>query len=214
MADERQIAPVPRSLAELLAPPHTALLIWDMQNGMGGHAFNLGALVPRLQSLIAAARDVGVFVMWSRHVMPPLEISPAPVLRDFMRRQGVSDPRQLKPFMQAGTSDVELISGLEPSSTDLVFEKSTRSAFVGTAIELVLRVRNIRSVVIAGVQTDQGVEVTARHAFALGLFPVVAEDAVGSRTSQAHELGLTFLRQTQTDVVPVDEIIAAWRDAT
>ena len=69
----------------------------------------------------------------------------------------------------------------------------------------------IGTIVIAGVQTDQGVEVTARHAFALGFFPVVAEDAVGSRTSAAHELGITFLRGTQTDLATVQVIADAWK---
>jgi len=202
---------VPLSLQDVLAPSKSALLVWDMQRGMGGHAFNLDEMLPRIQALVEAARSKGVFVMWSRHVMPPRDVASTPVLREFMRRQQVEDPEALAPFMQAGTPDTELLPGLAPGSGELVFEKSTRSAFVGTAVELALRARDIGTIVIAGVQTDQGVEVTARHAFALGFFPVVAEDAVGSRTSAAHELGITFLRGAQTDLATVQVIAEAWR---
>jgi nicotinamidase-related amidase len=201
---------IPIGLDEVLEPRSTALIVWDMQVGMGGHAFNVETVVPRIQELLTAARRSGVAVLWSRHVMPPVDVAPAPVLRDFMRRQGVADPNELRPFMAAGSSDVELLPGLDPADGELVFEKSTRSAFVGTTVEGALRDLGIRSIVLAGVQTDQGIEVTARHAFALGFFPVVATDAVGSRTHEAHELGLTFLRAAQTDLADVAAITAIW----
>ena len=202
--------PIPRSLEELITPAHTTLVVWDLQNGMAGHAFDRDTLVGMVSRLIDAARAAHVQVTWSRHVLPPPAMSSPPTVRDFMRRQNVERPEDVTPFMQDGSEQVAFVDGLRPEPGDLVIEKSTRSFFVGTSAELRLRDLDLTTLVLAGASTDQGIEVTARHAFALGLYPVVVEEAVSSRTREAHELGLAFLRLTQTDIVSVDDVVRAW----
>jgi nicotinamidase-related amidase len=204
---------IPLSLNEILAPSHSTLVVWDMQQGLGGHVFNLDDVVARISKLIGAARAAGVPVVWSRHILPPIEFASAPSVRDFMRRQRVERPEDLAPFMQDGSDEVGFVDGLRPEADDLVIDKSTRSFFVGTPADLRLRDLSISTLVLTGASTDQGIEVTARHAFALGYFPVVVEDAVSSRSAGAHELGLTFLRAAQTDVVPLDVVLRVWAAA-
>jgi biuret amidohydrolase len=205
--------PIPLSLDEVLAPAHTTLVVWDMQRGLGGHVFNLDEVVARISTLIAAARAAGVTVTWSRHVLPPMALGSPPAVRDFMRRQRVERPEDLAPFMQEGSDEVGFVDGLLPAEGDLIIEKSTRSFFVGTPADLRLRDRGIRTLVLTGASTDQGIEVSARHAFALGYFPVVVEEAVSSRSIEAHQLGLSFLRSAQTDVVSADEVLRVWAGA-
>ena len=201
---------VPLSLPEVIEPSRTALAVWDMQHGLGGHAYNLDELLPRIRNLVDRAQAAGVFVFWTRHVLPVTADLPASVVRDMMRRQKVERPEDLKPFMQAGTTETEFIAATAPAAGDVVVQKSTRSLFVGTDAEAMLRDRQIQTLILSGVSTDQGVEVTARHAFALGYFAVVVEDAVSSRTERANELGLEFLRSAQTDVVPMSAVLEAW----
>lgn len=201
---------VPHTLAEIAEPSRTALIIWDMQTGIGAKAHNFGELVPALTALLEGARTSGALVIWSRHVAPPLELTAPAGLRALMKRQNVSDAAQVKPFMQAGTADVEIIPELDPRPAEPIIEKSTPSFFVGTPLELRLRARGITTLVLAGVATEQGIEMTARHALTLGMFAIVAEDAVGSFTQAGHELGLAYLR-TAVDVVPAAEILRAWR---
>ena len=54
---------------------------------------------------------------------------------------------------------------------------------------------------MTGVATDVGIELTCRHAAALGYFSVVIEDATGSYTLEAHERSLAFLRGWTTPVI-------------
>lgn len=200
---------VPRSLAEVLDPGRTVLVIWDMQNGIGARAHAVDECVAKIRELADSARSARVPVIYSRHIAPPLELTPAAGLRSLMKRQNVTEPSDVKPFMQAGTQDVEIMPALAPRSGDTVIEKSTPSFFVGTPFELRLRARDIRTIVLAGVATEQGIEMTARHALTLGFFAVVVEDACASFTTAGHELGLGYLR-TVIDVVPTAEVVQAW----
>ncbi|HEX9494408.1 MAG TPA: isochorismatase family cysteine hydrolase [Candidatus Limnocylindria bacterium] len=200
---------VPTSLAEIAHPAHTALVVWDMQAGIGAKAHNIAQLLPTLRSLLASARAAGVLVIWSRHVAPPLDLTTPSGLWSLMKRQQVNDRSQLKPTMQIGTPDVEIIAELDPRPGEPIIEKSTPSFFVGTPLELRLRAHGITTLVLTGVSTEQGIEMTARHGLTLGFFAVVAEDAVGSFSAAAHELGLAYLR-TAVDVVPAAQVAEAW----
>jgi nicotinamidase-related amidase len=115
--------------------------------------------------------------------------------------------------MQPGSPEREFLAELSPRPHDTVIEKSTPSFFVGTTLQQRLFVAGIRSVVITGVATEIGVDLTAKHALALGYVPVVIEDAVGSYTVEKNEIGLAALR-TWIPVVSSDEIISVWQEGT
>ena len=64
-------------------------------------------------------------------------------------------------------------------------------AFVGTDLEQTLRDRGIRTIVLAGISTNIGVESTARTAAALGFDVVLVEDACSSMSEEAHRFAIT-----------------------
>jgi hypothetical protein len=53
---------IPSTLAEIVEPSQTALLIWDMEYAIGPNAFNYQDMLPKLKDLSALARRVGVRV--------------------------------------------------------------------------------------------------------------------------------------------------------
>jgi isochorismate hydrolase len=53
------------NLSEIVAPKHSALLIWDMEYAIGPNAFNYKEILANLKSLSAVAREVGVPVFYS-----------------------------------------------------------------------------------------------------------------------------------------------------
>lgn len=195
---------------EVLAAPHTALIVWDMQVGIASRATNLAAVRPALESLLEAARGAGVTVIWSKHVAPPVTFTPGPVLRMMMARQALRSPRDVRGGLEEGTPEVQFLPGLVPLRDELVLTKSTASFFVDTPLEIRLRARGIATLVLAGVATEHGIEFTARHAGALGFYVVVAADACGTFDLQAHENSLRYLR-SGVDVLDSAEIAAVWR---
>jgi nicotinamidase-related amidase len=207
--DMRLESRVPKSFQEFLDPPRTALIMWDFQKGLAGRASNAAPMFEAAKELLAAADAAGVFVIWSRHVLPPLEILPGPWLLWLMKKQGVDRIAKLKPAFQAGSEETEFLPGFEPSPGHLVIEKSQPSLFIDTPLDNRLKVVGVRTVVIAGFATDIGVEFTARHASAAGYFSVIAEDATGSHTREAHERSLIFLRNW-VQVAKTAKITEAW----
>lgn len=79
---------------------------------------------------------------------------------------------------------------LRQHATDLLVTKHQWGAFHGTPLDLQLRRRGVRGVVLAGVMTNFGIESTARTADELGYAVVLVEDASSSITSEAHEFAV------------------------
>jgi nicotinamidase-related amidase len=200
---------VPTSIHEILEPGRAALLIWDMQIGIALQAHNAATLPTTVENLLVAARRHDVRVVWSKHVWPAYEHLPPATLRTLMRHQRVTNPAELSPMYQAGTPDVEILPSLRPEVDEMVIEKATASFFVGTPLDMWLRVWERTTLILTGVATESGIDLTARHAHALGYFVVVAEDAVGGRSQERHGLTLEHLRSF-ADVLPTKDIIASW----
>ena len=69
---------------------------------------------------------------------------------------------------------------------DIRILKRQWGAFHGTELDLQLRRRGIRTIVLAGVATSMGVESTARNAWELGYDIVFAEDATSGPDAGMH----------------------------
>ena len=201
------------TLKESLDASRTALIIWDLQAGLAGQADNRAVLAEQVPKLIAGARAAGCRVIWSRHVGAPVdELSPA-AIRIAMRMQGVSDPAAIAQYMPEGSPEGEWVEWASPDSGDVVLSKSLPTFFVGTGLDSLLRGWSIDTLVLAGVATDHGIEVTTRHGLALGFTCVVASDGTGSFTADAHQDAIGRLSQT-AEVLSVPEILAIWESGT
>lgn len=76
---------------------------------------------------------------------------------------------------------------------DLIITKRQWGAFYGTELELQLRRRGIRTVVLGGVATNIGVESTARDAWERGFELVVAEDLCSASTAEQHDSSMRHI---------------------
>jgi nicotinamidase-related amidase len=200
-------------IREFTDPSSTALLMWDFQVGLGGRARHLDAILAANRRLLDAADAAKIPAIWSRHTLPPIADT-TPGMQLFQaRKQRVATAAELTPFMQPGSPEREFLADLSPRPHDTVIEKSSPSFFVGTPLQQRLFAAGTRSVAITGVATEIGVDLTAKHALALGYVPVVIEDAVGSYTDEKQEIGLAALR-TWIPVVTSEEIISVWQEGT
>lgn len=76
---------------------------------------------------------------------------------------------------------------------DLLVTKRQWGAFHGTELELQLRRRGVRTIVLGGVATNFGVESTARQAWELGYDVVIVEDACASSVPDIHEVAIRHI---------------------
>jgi nicotinamidase-related amidase len=77
--------------------------------------------------------------------------------------------------------------------TDLVITKHQWGAFYGTGLDLQLRRRGIRTIVLGGIATNIGVESTARSAHEHGYEVVLAEDLCSGASAEMHEFAFRHI---------------------
>jgi nicotinamidase-related amidase len=103
----------------------------------------------------------------------------------------------------------ELIPEIGPRPNDIVILKRQWGAFTGTELDLQLRRRGIRTIVLGGVATNMGVESTARAANELGYAQVFVEDAMTSMSEEMHLFSIRHILPRLGLVRSTDEVWAA-----
>jgi nicotinamidase-related amidase len=207
-------------LESRVAPEHTALLIIDMQKdfiapGYGaeraGRDLTAGrAIIPALQRLLSGARSAGVCVA---HVgfltLRDRRSDSGPWLAQRRQSTFSSDTLCLE-----GTDGVDFIDELAPNADELRIEKFRYSAFAGTSLDMMLRARGIRTVVITGVSTNACVESTLRYAMELSYYVVVPRDGVASWSEPLHNATLENVKHRFGLTPTVDEVLGHWTGAS
>lgn len=96
------------------------------------------------------------------------------------------DHRLSNIFVPKGAPEGQPIRELAPIENEIVLPKSSSGVFNSTAIDYVLKNMNIRYLVIAGVVTDQCVDMAVRDAADRGYMVSLAEDACATYSQERH----------------------------
>ncbi|WP_322964649.1 hydrolase [Sphingomonas fuzhouensis] len=159
-----------------LDPKTTALILIDLQKGIlpyAGGPRSGDEVVAAAKPLATRFREAGAPVVLVHVGFTPETMPSQTVDRPSLPPQGT--PPEFS----------ELVPDLRQPG-DIVVLKHHWGAFTGTDLDLHLRRRGVRTVVIAGISTNMGVESTARSAWELSYDVVIAEDACASRSSDLH----------------------------
>lgn len=207
---------VPRTLEDVCDPATMAVVVYDMQAGVLGQLPDSGAeAVQHVSQVLAAARDGGYPVFFTRHMSLPVKLLGISQLRTAMRWQQLEDPRKVESWFLRDTPGFQIVPQLSPESDEAVFDKLAMSAFAGTPLEMALRDLGIRAFAIAGVALEIGIAPTVWHAVDLGLIPVVVTDACGGRDRAAMRRVLDDFRFSGdallTDIATVTPLLARHR---
>ncbi|WP_040774137.1 cysteine hydrolase family protein [Nocardia pneumoniae] len=176
---------IPEGLADVCAPDRMAVLVYDMQVGVLSQLPDGQEIVERVVRVVDAARSGGYPVVFLRHFFLPERLSGAFALRMAMNWQQVDSPDKLRFILQRDTPAFELVPELRPRADEVVFDKTSMSAFEGTPLASMLRDLRIGVYAIAGVALEIGIAPTVTHSTDLGFVPVVISDACGGRDESA-----------------------------
>ena len=185
---------IPETLEEVCDPRRLALLVYDMQVGILSQLKNGDQVTQQVLKVLAAARDAGVRVFFSRHLSLPKELMGMFQFRMAMAWQRTDSPEKVNPWFLRDAPGFQIAPELEPRSTEGVFDKVTMSAFEGTWLDFALRDCGINAFIIVGVATEIGIEPTARHGADLGYIPVVVSDACGAGNEEAANRSIESLK--------------------
>lgn len=179
----------------------TALVLIDLQHG-----------IVSMKVEPQPSRDV---VARSRQLAGAFRAANAPVVLVTVGTLGSEDA--LKPVCDAAPPTAarpanwsHLVDELNTHPGDLRITKRQWGAFHGTELDLQLRRRGIRTIVLAGLMTNIGVESTARDAYELGYNQVFVSDAMGSTSEEAHANTLKFIFPRIGRVRTTQQILDAW----
>jgi nicotinamidase-related amidase len=183
-----------------LDPKSTALVVIDLQRGIVARdtkPYAAAQVVEQAARLTKRFREAGALVVlvhvafapdFADRLNPPAD-SPTPVAplpkewSDFVPELG-SDPR------------------------DVIITKHNWGAFYGTELDLQLRRRHIRTLVLGGIATNMGVESTARDAYERGYEQVFVEDACATFSEEMHAFPFKNIFPRIGRVKSADEV---WR---
>jgi nicotinamidase-related amidase len=99
----------------------------------------------------------------------------------------------------------EMVDGLSQPG-DIRVTKHQWGAFYGTDLDVQLRRRGIKIIVLGGIATNFGVESTAEQAWERGYEVVVAEDATSSRTAEMHAFSIGTMLPRISRIVKAGDI--------
>jgi len=193
-------------MLQKLDPQTTALVLIDLQQGILPYAKAPRSAEPILTASAKLAkrfREIGapvvlVRVGWSQDFGDAL-------------KQAVDQPAML-PANGLPAAWWDFPEALEVSEHDIKITKRQWNAFHGTELDLQLRRRGIKTIVLAGISTNIGVESTARAGYELGYTLVLAEDAMGCAAPEHHHASVNYIFPRLGLVRQSDEVIQALTD--
>jgi nicotinamidase-related amidase len=170
-----------------LDPKSTALVLIDLQNGIVAIPLvpiSAADLVARGKSLAERFRAAGGLVVL-------VNVGFSDDGGDMLSQRVDQEPMKLpEGGFPPGWTD--LVPGLAQPG-DVLVTKRQWGAFYGTDLDLQLRRRGIRTIVLGGVATHIGVESTARQAWEHGYELVIATDATTSTAIEPHEASMRYI---------------------
>jgi ureidoacrylate peracid hydrolase len=132
-----------------------------------------------MQRLQAACRHAGVEVLYT--VIEALTQDGRDMSLDY-KVSGLFVPR--------GAWDAKVLDAIAPAADEIVLPKTSSSVFISTNIDYVLRNLGVRSLIVAGVLTDQCIDSTVRDACDLGYLVTVPTDACATLSQERHDWSL------------------------
>ncbi len=212
--------PLLGTLADKIKPPHTALLVIDMQNDFcarGGLVDRGGRdvsavqdMATRLPGLIDMARRSGVRVVFIRSCYSNARnafLSDV-WLEQAARRQGGG--YTLTPVCQDGAWEGDYYGNVRPATDDIVVTKHRYSGFHATDLDMILRSNGVRTIVLTGVSTNVCVESTARDGFMRDYYTILVADGTAAYSIEDHETTLKTMDRFFAEVTSIAELQKLW----
>ncbi len=186
-----------------------ALLVIDMNEGAVGENRPLHEQIdryprgcgvfawramPYIKRLIAKARELGIPIVYSRHVFK--------LSHDLPRARDPKNPfSELSPLSQIHPE-------IAPRDGDIIIEKTRASVFFGTPLLYILMSKRVDTLIVVGNSTSGCIHASVVDASYYPIFQIVlAEEGIFDRFEASHKASLFNLQLKYGDLVSTDAII-------
>ena len=152
----------------------------------------------KAKMVLEGARKAGVQVI---HVV--IDYQPAFFSQKNVFLQKIRIPILSAPGVNV-TELLEIVDEVKPVGDEPIIRKPRMNPFFGTALDSMLRSREIDTVVLMGVATEFVVEAAARHAADADYRVIVLEDCCAAFTDEAHRVALHIMDHLATLATSAD----------
>ena len=203
--------PYPWPYDGALEPANTALVIIDMQTdfcGKGGYIDLLGydisvtrACVEPISRVLGRARELGYHVIHTREGHRP-DLSDLPANKRWRSRKlqgggpgqaGIGDLGPCGRVLVRGEKGWDIIPELYPKAGEPIIDKPGKGSFCATDLDMILRQRGIRNLILTGITTDVCVHTTMREANDRGYECVILGDCCAATDVGNHNAALKMV---------------------